>query len=85
MKYLLPRASLGPDLVIVSLVMEEEELRDRLVDRHPGQDSVVTMLMVTSATHSHHILTFQLSHFLPFRTSINCAWNRARRKTGLLL
>ena len=45
---LLRRASLGPDLVIVSLVMEEEELRDRLEDRHPGQDSVVKMLMVTS-------------------------------------
>ena len=47
---LLRRASLGPDLVIVSLVMEEEEVRDRLVERHPGQDSVVTHLMVTSAT-----------------------------------
>ena len=43
---LLRRASLGPDLVIVSLVMEEEDVRDRLVDRHPGQDSVVKMLMV---------------------------------------
>ena len=47
---LLRRASLGPDLVIVSLVMEEEELRDRLSERHPGQDSVVRALMVTSVT-----------------------------------
>ena len=47
---LLRRASLGPDLVIVSLVMEEEELRDRLSERHPGQDSVVIALMVTSVT-----------------------------------
>ena len=44
----LPRASLGPDLVIVSLVMAEEEVRQRLAGRHPGEESVVKMLMVTS-------------------------------------
>ena len=44
------RAALGPELVIVSLVLEEEGVRQRLTERHPDQDSVVKYLMVTSLT-----------------------------------
>merc|ERR1711874_813815 len=39
------RATLGPELVLVSLVLEEEEMHQRLTERHPGQESVVNVLM----------------------------------------
>ena len=60
---LLPRAVLGRDLVMVSLVMEEEEVRQRLSERHPGQESVVQMLMVTSVKpHYYNVSIIALSN-----------------------
>ena len=40
------RANLGPELVIVSLVMDEEDIMERLSSRHLDQESVVEGLMV---------------------------------------
>ena len=64
---LLRRASLGPDLVIVSLVMEEEDVRGRLVDRHPGQDSVVKMLMVKPQSPQYPLSNFPIIALFTFQ------------------
>ena len=39
-------SDLGPELVIVSLVMDEEDIMERLSSRHIDQESVVEGLMV---------------------------------------
>ena len=38
-------SDLGPELVIVSLVMEEEDARERLSSRHHGDGPIVQTLM----------------------------------------
>ena len=40
------RANLGPQLVIVSLVMEEEDARERISSRHQNNEAVVKGIMV---------------------------------------
>ena len=41
------RANLGPQLVIVSLVMEEEDARERISSRHQSNEAVVKGIMVS--------------------------------------
>ena len=41
------RANLGPQLVIVSLVMEEEDARERISSRHQNNEAVVKGIMVS--------------------------------------
>ena len=40
-------SDLGPELVIVSLVMEEEDARERISSRHQNNEAVVKGIMVS--------------------------------------
>ena len=62
------RANLGPELVIVSLVMDEEDIMERLSSRHLNQESVVEGLMV------EFMYIFMILYFihLTLRTLLKC-------------